>query len=156
MILLRAARTTEMAKNGVLYALKRDEASRLREEVALLRAERDAVLLEPRKVEPEVGIQKPTLLEQVVTAERDALRTENARLRAELARSETVARAVERLGLASEDEFERGAQLAVDEVAMTAMENDVAALRKELAARDAECAELKAEVARLKDIITLH
>ena len=77
-------------------------------------------------------------------------------LRAELARSETVARAVERLGLASEDEFERGAQLAVDEVAMTAMENDVAALRKELAARDAECAELRAEVARLKDIITLH
>ena len=145
-----------MAKNGVLYALKRDEASQLREEVALLRAERDAVLLEPRKVEPEVGIQKPTLLEQVVTAERDALRTENARLRAELARSETVARAVERLGLASEDEFEQGAQLAVDEVAMTAMENDVAALRKELAARDAECAELKAEVARLKDIIMLH
>ena len=145
-----------MAKNGVLYALKRDEASRLREEVALLRAERDAVLLGPDKVEPEVGIQKPTLLEQVVTAERDALRTENARLRAELARSETVARAVERLGLASEDEFERGAQLAVDEVAMTAMENDVAALRKELAARDAECAELKAEVARLKEINMLH
>ena len=127
-----------MAKNGVLYALKRDEASRLREEVALLRAERDAVLLEPRKVEPGVGDQKPTLLEKLVTAERNALRTENARLRAELARSETVARAVERLGLASEDEFERGAQLAVDEVAMTAMENDVAALRAELAARDAE------------------
>ena len=40
-----------MAKNGVLYALKRDEASRLREEVALLRAECDAVLLGPDKVE---------------------------------------------------------------------------------------------------------
>ena len=90
-----------------------------------------------------------------MTAERDALRTENARLRAELARSETVARGVEGLGLASED-FERGAQLAVHEVAMTALAERVAALRKELAARDAECAELKAEVARLKDIIMLH
>ena len=125
-----------MAKNAALYFIKRDEVDQLREEVRMLRAERDLVLLGPDNVEPEVGIQKPTLLEQVVTAERDALRTENARLRAELARSETVARAVERLGLASEDEFEQGAQLAVDEVAMTAMENDVAALRKELAARD--------------------
>ena len=97
-----------MAKNAALYFIKRDEVDQLREEVRMLRAERDLVLLGPDNVEPEVGIQKPTLLEQVVTAERDALRTENARLRAELARSETVARAVERLGLASEDEFERG------------------------------------------------
>ena len=98
MILLRAARTTEMmAKNAALYFIKRDEVDQLREEVRMLRAERDLVLLGPDNVEPEVGIQKPTLLEQVVTAERDALRTENARLRAELARSETVARAVERL-----------------------------------------------------------
>ena len=117
-----------MAKNAALYFIKRDEVDQLREEVRMLRAERDLVLLGPDNVEPEVGIQKPTLLEQVVTAERDALRTENARLRAELARSETVARGVEGLGLASED-FERGAQLAVHEVAMTALAERVAALR---------------------------
>ena len=56
-----------MAKNAALYFIKRDEVDQLREEVRMLRAERDLVLLGPDNVEPEVGIQKPTLLEQVVT-----------------------------------------------------------------------------------------
>ena len=51
-----------MAKNAALYFIKRDEADQLREEVRMLRAERDLVLLGPDNVEPEVGIRSPRSL----------------------------------------------------------------------------------------------